>query len=760
MVYGLLSSNGLCNYYELEQHPGLKQVRPIRRDKFAFLDDASVGGRLCSFSSDTLCIVTLYLPSVHCSSCMWLLEHLDRVDPGIRQSRINFGRKEITIHFDPGQVSLRRLAELLTTLGYEPYICLEDARERKTTRPYRARLYKLGVAGFCFANIMMMSFPEYLGGHDFEHRYALLLRGLNLLLALPVFFYCASEFFGTAWRGLRAGLLNIDAPIALAVLVTFVRSLYEILSGSGAGYLDSMSGIVFFMLAGRVVQERSQRSLSFHRDYRSYFPLAATVMGEKGWESRNLHLLREGDKVRLCSEELIPADSLVLEGTAHIDYSFVTGESEPVPVKQGERVYAGGRQTGGQLFLQVLKPVATSYLTSLWNHAAFRKDKAAEGNKNSRIHVVSRYFTLILFVLVGLTAAYWAWRDPSKVADSTTAMLIVACPCALLLAATYTNGHLLRLFSHNGLFLRDASVIEQLARAGHIVFDKTGTLTQSNGIDVCSDLLPCEEERRLLYTAASSSNHPNSRAIAEWLTGTAPYRVDSCNETAGAGVEAQISGKTVRIGHAAFTGAAPLPSASVYARIGERTFAFRIFPRLRPELPQIIGQLGKRYTLSLLSGDGPRQQEMMQQLFGHHNELCFRQQPEDKLLYVAKQQQQGHHVLMIGDGLNDAGALQQSDVGITLAEDINNFTPACDAILDARKFTQLPGMLRLARSGRVIIGTCFAASLLYNATGLWFAVQARMSPMIAAILMPASTLSIVLISSLMSWLSARHTFRN
>lgn len=760
LVYEILDENGMCDYYKLQSHPGLPLIKPLRSDKFAYLDNEDITRKLYTFDDGNNVIITLYIPGVHCSSCMWLIEHMSRLEPGITESRLNFSAKEVTIRFQKDKVSLRTIVELMATIGYEPYISLEDTGEKRDRGYNRKLIYKLGVAGFCFGNIMMLSFPEYLSDNiSMEHQYARLFRAMSLILSLPVFFYSGSEFFVSAWKGLKQRMLNIDAPIALALLITFSRSVYEILSGTGSGFLDSMSGIVFFMLVGRIVQERTYRSISFHRDYKSYFPIAVDVVTPKGIESRSIKDLQERDIVELHSDEIIPADSIVVKGEAKIDYSFVTGESQPVSIAPGGMVYAGGRQVGGQLTLQVTKPVAASYLTSLWNHFSFSKDKASQNEEQSVVHVLSRYFTYVLFTLALTTAIYWGIKDPSKVLPSVSAMLIVACPCALLLSATYTNGNLLRIFSNNGLFLRDATVIEQLGNINHVVFDKTGTLTTgSNQIEYLGHEFT-EEEKDMVAAAVAPSKHPYSRAIAEFLGARNPMSVSGWKETAGRGVEAIIQTDRVLVGSAKFIGLSfevkGKESSTVYVRINNKVTAFDIAPNIRASVPDMLNRLRKLFPLSLLSGDNNRQQTTLQRFFGGKSEMLFEQQPLEKLQYIEKLQQQGKKVLMIGDGLNDAGALQQSNVGITLADDINNFTPSCDAILDAKQFNNLPTLIKLAKRARVIVGFSFLISIAYNIVGLYISVQGKMSPMIAAILMPVSTVSIVLITtglgSLIAW---------
>ncbi len=759
LVYEILNQNGLCDYYTLQSHPGLTQIKPVRSDKYAYLDNEEIAGKLYKFTDGVRSIVTFYIPGVHCSSCMWLLEHLHKLNLGITESRLNFTAKEVTIHFNNGEITLRKVVELLVTIGYEPYISLDDAGEKKIKSFNKQRLYKLGIAGFCFGNIMMMSFPEYFGnGLGIEKQYAELFRVLNLILALPVFFYAASEFFITAWKGLQQKLLNIDTPIALAIIITFSRSVYEIATHTGSGYLDSMSGIVFFMLVGRVVQERSYRSISFHRDYKSYFPIAVSVVTSAGLVCRNIQELKEKDVVQLNNDDIIPADAIIVKGNARIDYSFVTGESELVNIKEGKVIYAGGKHVGEQITIQIIKPVAGSYLTSLWNHYAFSKNKVEENRRESVIHLLSKYFTWALLSLAGITAIYWGINDPSKMLQSVTAMLIVACPCALLLSSTFTNANLLRIFSNNGIFLRDASVIEQISAIDHIVFDKTGTLTHGNDDVVTQGSELSEQEKTWVYSVVRSSKHPYSQMLARHFAGTGIVDTTYWLEIPGKGLHAEIEGHKIKVGSKIFAGGdayQPTDTAAVYVNIDGKVTMFQVLPALRSNVPQIMASLNKNYKLSLLSGDNNRQQKELEPFFSSKNALHFEQKPIDKLNYIEALQKGNEKVMMIGDGLNDAGALQQSNVGVTLADDVNTFTPSCDAIIDARQLRKFPALMRLARRSGLLISMSFGVSLLYNVVGLSLAMQGLMKPVLAAILMPCSTLSIVLIawgiSSLMAY---------
>ena len=460
LVYQLLNENGMCNYYSLQEGAGVKVKGRYRSTQFAYLDHSDVQGQLIRFTDGQQSRVVFHLPQMHCASCVWLLENLHRIEPGILQSQTNFQLKEINILFRTDTVSLRRVVELLAFVGYEPHISMGNQQEQQQKKINRTRIFKIGVAGFAFSNIMMMSFPEYFSGGDInETTLKLVFSYLNLLLSLPVLFFSAAEFFSSAWKGLRQKWLNIDAPIALAILVTFGRSVFEILTQSGAGYLDSMSGIVFFMLVGRWFQDKTYDAFSFDRDYKSYFPLGVTRICNQTEEHVPVTMLGKGDRILVRHEEMVPADSILLSDQCGVDYSFVSGENTPVEKKKGALIYAGGKLCGAAAELEVVSSVSQSYITQLWNNDVFSSGRT---KKQSFIHPWSRYFTSVLLLIATGAAIYWAVNDPSRVLPAVTAVLIVACPCSLLLTATFTYGNMLRIFGRNRFYLRNAGVIESL----------------------------------------------------------------------------------------------------------------------------------------------------------------------------------------------------------------------------------------------------------------------------------------------------------
>ncbi|HNK27276.1 MAG TPA: heavy metal translocating P-type ATPase metal-binding domain-containing protein [Ferruginibacter sp.] len=759
-VYLLLNENNLCTYYDLDKNPGLKARGKFVSGRFAYLDDDSVLQKLAQFRSDQQVNISFSIPQMHCSSCIFLLENLHRIEPGIRQSQANFQQKEVFVSYDPRQVSLRKVVELLAFIGYEPYISLNDSGEKKANNFNKNQLYRIGVAGFCFGNIMMMSFPEYFSsGIINEAGLKETFSWINLLLSLPVLFFSSSSIFSSAWKGLRQNFLNIDAPIALAIIVTFARSYYEIISGTGAGYLDSGTGIVFFMLVGRWFQNKTYDSFSFDRDYRSYFPLGVSVIREGEEKNIPVTQLKLADRIVIRNEEMIPADAVLMKGDAQIDYSFVSGENTPVEKKKGELIYAGGKQTGGVIELEVIKEASQSYITKLWNNEVFSSSRKNE--EKSFVHPWSRYFTLALFSIALGALVYWWIHDTSRILPAVSAVLIVACPCSLLLSATFTYGNMLRIFGRNKLYLKNASVIEALARVNSIVFDKTGTITQNHSSILSYEGTPLtESELQAVRAVARQSSHPLSKVIAAGLkvNDMREPAVTRFREFTGKGVEATVNDMELKLGSAGFINEFSQGMISydtgTHVHLVKNNVHMGRFT-VRTQYRSGIGEMLKHlrqdgFELYLLSGDNNAEQQNLERIFGKGTEIRFNQSPQQKLDFIRNLQAAGRNTLMLGDGLNDAGALMQSDVGIAVSENSAQFSPASDAILDSVNVGLLDRFVAYARAGKKIVLASFILSILYNIVGLSFAVQGTLSPIIAAILMPSSSISIVLFVTILS----------
>lgn len=749
-VYEILSENELTCYYDMQSSPGAipKEIK----GKYDFLSQQNIIDKLVEFNDAKTQIVTLYIPHVHCSSCIWILENLHKLQPSISASQVNFGKKTVRVTYNSEAYSLKELVLLLSSIGYEPYISLEDFGASKKQID-RSLIYKLGISGFAFGNVMFLSFPEYFEVNEFWlEQYKPLFRWLMFAFSLPVVFYAAQDYFISAYKGLRAKILNIDIPIALGVVVLFLRSTIDIIFDLGSGFFDSLTGLLFFLLLGKFFQQKTYAFLSFERDYKSYFPIAVTLISaDKSETTIQVYDIKKGDRLLIRNEELLPVDAILIRGNASIDYSFVTGESEKVRKQSGDKLFAGGKQTSGVIEVEALKSVEQSYLTQLWSNDVFKKNK--QEAFTNLTNIISKRFTIAVLSIAFISTAFWLFVDASKAMNVFTAVLIIACPCAIALAAPFTLGNLLRLFGKKKFYLKNANVIEQLAAINIIIFDKTGTITsnQKSRISYEGIALSTEEET-LLKNTLRGSNHPLSRTLYDILDDNDIMTLDSFQEYVGKGVEASHNQNHIKIGSSSFVGQTSetnVLNTSVHISSNHQYKGrYTFYNSYRKGLSKLFNVLKKHYDLVILSGDNEGEMENLKKLLPAKTKLLFNQKPEDKLEYIKYHQSEGAKVLMIGDGLNDAGALAQSDVGIAISENVNVFSPACDAILDASKFEELYHYISASKSAIKIIKWSFMLSLFYNVIGLSFAVTGRLEPVIAAILMPLSSISIVVFTTI------------
>jgi Cu+-exporting ATPase len=749
-VYEIFSDNNLTCYYDFQDNPGA--VPNEIKGKYDFLDNTEIVEKLVEFNGDHTQIINLYIPHIHCSSCIWVLENLHKLQSNITVSTVDFPKKTVRITYKNKAVSLKEIVLLLSTIGYEPYISLEDYESGKK-KVDRNLLYKLGIAGFAFGNVMFLSFPEYFEVSGFWlEQYKNVFRWLMFVFSLPVVFYAAQDYFISAYKGVKSKILNIDVPIALGVLVLFVRSSAEIILDLGTGFFDSLTGLVFFLLLGKFFQQKTYNFLSFERDYKSYFPIAVTKILTGGKEENTqIYKVKKGDRLLIRNQELIPVDGILINGSAKIDYSFVTGEADPVTKKSGDKLFAGGKQLSGVLEMEVLTSVSQSYLTQLWSNAIFNKDK--NSSFKTLTDKISKNFTIFVLSIAVLATTFWLFQDASKALNVFTAVLIIACPCAIALAAPFTLGNILRIFGKHKFYIKNATVIEQLASVDTLVFDKTGTLTTNtkNTISYKGEQL-INTDKQLLKSALRTSNHPLSRNLYNKFKEEETLELETFNEIVGQGIIAKTRTKEIKLGAASFVNESigkTTFDTSVHVSINNNykgKFTFK--NSYRKGLKEVFKTLKKNYLLAVISGDNTGEKKYLEQLLPKKTRYLFNQKPEDKLNKVAAMQAEGKKVAMIGDGLNDAGALAQSNVGIALAENSNVFTPACDCILDASKFKNIPQFLAISRQAITIIKYCFVLSLCYNLVGLYFAVSGQLMPVIAAILMPLSSISIVVFTTI------------
>jgi Cu+-exporting ATPase len=761
-VFEILTENNLTDYYDLDSRAGLRVSAQIPKGKFGFLDELNVRQRIVSFSNEKTTRVLFRIPAIHCVACVWLLENLFRLNKAMGKSEVDFLRKEVTLSFATNDVRLSEVVALLASLGYEPELKFSDLDSKPLNNARRKLWLQLGVAGFAFGNNMLFAIALYFGvdavsGPAFRN----LVGYISFALALPVLLFSAQDYFRIAWQGLKQKLLTIEVPIAAGVLVIFAQSAREVLSGRGVGYFDSFAGLLFFLLCGRLFQQKSYERLAFDRDFKSFFPLSVTRRTQIGEENASLSSIQTGDRLIIRNGELIPADGKLVGGAAVIDYSFVTGEAECVELNAGDYIYAGGRQTAGVIEVEIVKPVSQSYLTSLWNQNIFKKPTT--DSLDSLINRYSQRFTKLILAIGVLAATFWVFVDPSKSILAFTSILIVACPCALALAAPFALGAAIRVFGRLNVYVKSPKVIEHLAKIDTIVFDKTGTLTASGASIVEFQGAPLSrQEKNWIYSTALQSVHPHSCRIANYLNADS-VEIRSFTERPGCGIEAHFFGHEILIGSAAWLRGRGIivpnrqTGASAHIAIDDTYRGVFLLPNaVREGAANMISTLHSEYHLALLSGDNERERDDFEKIFGPTAVLRFNQSPLDKLEYIRELQSAGKRPMMIGDGLNDAGALKQSEVGVAVVETIGAFSPASDIIMRADMAPQFHTILRFSKGVTRIVKLSFGVSSVYNIIGIAIAASAKLAPIVCAILMPLSSISVVAFACLATSWYARH----
>lgn len=758
-VYEILNIHNLGNFYEFNKNSG---IRPNNENnsQFDYLDSEDIFNKIADFHEGSTTLVSFKIPVIHCSSCIWLLESLHTINKDINYSQVNFTRKTVQISFNSDHLKMSDLAKFLTNLGYKPVINLETA-EKKTETLDKTLLVKFAIAGFAFGNGMFLSYPEYVGGDDvWMEQYKNLFRGILFLLATFVAFYSASDYYKSAWYGLKNKILNIDVPIVIGILMLYGRSVYEVVTDYGPGYFDTLCGLLFWMLLGKIFQKRTYNALSYDRDYKSFYPIAVTKIDFEGVQ-KNILLsdLKVGDRIMVRNQEIIPVDAILIKGEGNIDNSFITGESAAISKKPGDKIFAGGKQSGSILELEVIKDVNQSYLTQLWNKEAFKKH---ETGLDTITNKVSKYFTIVILTITLIAGIYWSTVDTEKMFQVVAAILIIACPCALALSAPFTFGHVMRILGRNKFYVKDTLTIEKLAKIDTLVFDKTGTITENKKTSITfdGDKLSDFDERNI-KTLLKNSNHPLSKSLYEFIAIKDDYfDIENFEEISGKGYQAIVRGHYYKIGSAKFVGEISKNlETAVYIKKDNLILGKFIFKNeYRKDLQQLFSKLNS-YRINILSGDNSSEESILKALIPTASQLQFNQNPENKLDFIKSLQDNGEKVAMLGDGLNDAGALKQSNVGIAVADDTNAFTPSSDVIMNGEKVADLDKYLSFSKDAIKIVKMTFAVSLFYNVIGVSFAVAGEVSPLFAAIIMPMSSISVVIFTSIASWKRSTKYFK-
>jgi P-type Cu+ transporter len=765
-VYEILKDHDLCDYYTVDPHAGISQRDADVSDDLSVLDEPFVLRRFTEWSRGDRVRIRFEIPMMHCASCIWLLDRLHTFDAGIHHSDVDFMRKLIHVEYDASMTTASSIARLLVRLGYRPQLAVEGTeletseRQRKNVRDLYLRL---GVAAFAAGNLMMISAAQYLAeAGAIESTLKMVFDTLSIGLSIPVLLFSASPWFRSAWGALRHRRLNLDVPVALGISVLFLRSIFDIVSGTGEGFLDSFSGLVVFLLVGKIFQQKAFDAVSFDRTHRSFFPLSVRVERGDGDSVIPIERVKEGDVLLVRNGEVVPCDAILLSNAAYIDYSFVNGESIPEECLNGSLIHAGGKVAGTAARLAAVKDVSQSYLASLWERSGKRTPRRSYLNLSDRFGTV---FTIgaVAIALVGFLAWLPDWHAGLLV---LTSVLIIACPCALTMAAPITLGSAIGRLSRFGIYVKNSETLLELSKVYGVVFDKTGTLSSTRpDVDIqlhrdAGQTAATSVDITFIAALASHSTHPISRAVAHVAgsrirdrhAGPEEIEVRNVEETVGQGICGVVNGYFIAIGSAPYieeVTTKPVDEASdvaAYIAVNGRQVGHIVTrPRMRHGVADMVAELRGAMSVRLLSGDTERDREDFLQVF-EEGEMTFDLRPNDKVRQVEHLREEHGRMLMVGDGLNDAGAMAAADVSIGVADGTSTLVPACDVVIPGNMIHRIPTVLRYARTMTKVIQTSLIFTVFYNALGLTLALIGVLSPVLTAIMMPVSSLIVIGIS--------------
>ncbi|MGC1495701.1 MAG: heavy metal translocating P-type ATPase [Sulfitobacter sp.] len=692
--------------------------------------------------------IHLSLPAIHCAGCIATVERglLSRGD--VHTARVNLNRKRATLNVTPGTMP-ETLIDHLSDLGIQANLLDTSALGASSDTQGRALLLRIAIAGFAMMNVMLMSVAVWSGAGDATRT---LFHWLSAVITLPAIAYAAQPFFINGWQAVRVARLNMDVPISLALILATAMSLYETAAGGADAYFDAALSLTFFLLVGRYLDHRCRSSArSAASELAALEVPRVTRITDGVRETINLAQAAIGDHIIVLPGGRIPVDGIVTDGASDIDRAMLTGESLPVAARMGTQLSAGEVNLTGPL---TLRATAVGDDTTLRRMVTMID--AAESARNTYTALADRAAAIYapavhLLAFIAFVGWFVFSGDARLALNIAIAVLIITCPCALGLAvpavSTAAAGRLFR----QGLLVKDGTALERIAKTDTVVFDKTGTLTEGQlEVGIASQL--SDQQRGIALALAQSSSHPVSGAIAHGLEGAAPARLCDIKEHAAQGVQAQCQGQEVRLGSAAFVGTTSNDQHGAWLRIGAtRPVFLPLVARLRDGAAEAIAELQESgQHIHLISGDNAAATRSLAQSLNIKNWRAD-QRPEDKVTYLDALADAGHFVLMVGDGLNDTGALASAHASLSPASAVDAARAASDVVMLGQSMSALPELISTAKKAKSRIIENFAIAAGYNALVIPFAMAGFVTPLLAAIFMSTSSITVLLNAMRLTW---------
>tara|TARA_R100000005_G_scaffold96203_2_gene81433 strand:- start:7995 stop:10409 length:2415 start_codon:yes stop_codon:yes gene_type:complete len=756
-VASLIAGSGMGGFYRQRTAYSEKPASDAPAatpDEYLLYDDPALRAQYCQRENEHSEYASLLLGGVTCAACTWLIEQTLQREAGLLDAQVNLQQQRLSVRYDPQQLQPSRLFAVLESLGYRVRPFQASAQRAQLEQEYRADLRRVAVAGIGMMQVGMFGIALHAGDlQGIAQEYQTLLRSVSLLVASFVVAYSARPFFVTAWRHLRQGALVMDLPVALAIGLAFVASVWATFTGSGEVYFDSVVMFTFFLLLGRFFEKRVRRRHAIAcQDAESHLPLAVLVQQQDGrWLRQSRRQLQSGDTVRVRAGEIIAIDGTVVTGNSAVREDTFNGEHVPRTIEPGDSVFAGTLNLEGSIDLRVDQLYENSRLAALQNSVdRAQRAKPALARMADRL---SAWFVGAILIITAVTGVVWSQIAPDQVLWICLAVLVVSCPCALALATPAALTAAASALRAQGIIVHGENAIEALAHAQRLVFDKTGTLTQ--GSLQLESVNPCaagESEADLIALATALQQHSN-HPIASAFNGDAVAGLSAPRYVTGAGVEAVWRGARYRMGSERFCrelapGLPPPPDEELYwvaLCAGDRPLAwFGLFDPLRPEAATVVVAAREAgLSLALLTGDSSAAGRRLGSQLGF-DFVATGLSPEDKMQQVRRWQEAGEVVMAVGDGLNDAPLLSLADASFAVASATDLARAQADFVVDDDNLHAVTRSLAKARQCVGVIRQNFIWALSYNGLGIPLAALGYIPPWAAALGMSLSSLIVVM----------------
>lgn len=733
-VYEVLKERSLSSYYDIKNSSSVfKRRAPVKSSEstFSYLDDAAFIQDHSYKNHDGHQVMDFYLEGIHCLACLWLIEKLPEFLTGVLRAKLDLDKSVVSVSLS-SEGKFSEVARELDRLGYRPH-ALDRNEDSKLHREKEERsfLMRLGVAGAASGNIMIYSFSLYAGASESTAR---IFHLLTVILALPVFTYSAWPFYQSAWTSLKNKMVSIDIPISLALLMGAVMGVRGLFVNFEENYFDSLTALVFLLLLSRYflrkIQDKGLSARDLHYFYQNESVLRKTV---EGFEEVHTSYVKAGDVLKIRPDEFIPADGVVMEGDSLINNSLLTGESLPDHVKRGHHVFSGTQNLNSDLLIQVEKTSRETRLGQILRNV--EQGWSMRSRTVDLTSVIAKYFTLTVIALSVILFLSLLSQEGTTVAlTRALTLLIVTCPCALAISVPLTFHRSLSLAARNGIIVKSDEVFEKLTKAKRIFLDKTGTVTlgQLSVTEIRVLEKPLVNLSHIISTLEERSRHPVGRALREFAAtnGGRKLPVRSFREIPGTGVEGEIEGKFYFIGGGEI-------------RENNKKFAsFCVKDGVRKDSAKVISHLQENgLEVSLLSGDREDVVLPMAREIGVSTDRTFfRISPEEKMDLVKKSSLS----VMVGDGANDAMAMESAYVGIAVSGAMDISLRAADVYLTIPGLAGVEKLFTLSRETIKVVKRNLVLSLVYNSLSVFFVFTGHISPLVAAIVMPVSSLTVLL----------------